>query len=368
MRRVLFWAPVVLGVIFLLLLGYKRRDMALSGKNDFVTFYAGGKLAGTPELYSHAANVELINRLAGQDMGVAYIRPAFYAAILKPLAALPFRAAYAVFTALSLGSFLWFVARFTRECPALPFLASISIPLLADVSAGEDAPFLVAILGGSILLMRKNRDFAAGLLLSLCAIKFHLFVFVPVLVLLKKRWGLVRGGACGTAALIALGMIVNGPGSMLAWIKVLRDPWINPNAAGMPNLHGLVTVLNGDARLEAILTAGVCLLFLWTTLRSCNFELLFAGSLVCGLLVSFHSTIVDDLMLFPVMILLLSSSELVPLRAAAGLILTPIPYFLVLAGAPYSAVFPISLLLMLAGMLYSAESLSRSRAGTEAYV
>jgi hypothetical protein len=359
MRRILTWAPVALGVIFLLLLGYHRRDMAFSGHNDFVTFYVGGKLAGTPALYSHTANVEMINGIAGQDMGVVYIRPPFYAAMLKPLAALPFHAAYIVFSCISLGSMLWFVARFRKECPALPFLASISIPLLAGVSAGQDATFLLAVLGVAILLMRKNRDFAAGLVLSLCAIKFHLFLFLPVLLLLKKRWGVVRGGAVGTAALVALGVIVNGMGSMRDWIRVLRDPWINPDAAAMPNLHGLVAILNGQMVFEVILTGGVCAMFLWMAVRSDNFELLLAASLVCGLLVSFHSTIADDLILFPVMILLLSSSELVPLRAAAGLILTPIPYFLILAGAPYSVFFPISLILMLAGMLLNAERISR---------
>jgi hypothetical protein len=42
------------------------------------------------------------------------------------------------------------------------------------------------------------------------------------------------------------------------------------------------------------------------------------------------------------------SCEDVPLRGLAGLILTPIPYFLVLAGAPYSAAFAVILLVFLA--------------------
>jgi hypothetical protein len=363
MRRVLAWAPVALGVVFLLMLGYHRREMAFSGHNDFVTFYAGAKLAGTPLLYSRTANVELINGLAGQDMGMVYIRPPFYAAILKPLALLPFHSAYVVFSFLSLASFVWFIAQFRKECTALPFLAAISIPLLADLAAGQDALFLLVVLGAGILLTRKNRDFAAGLVLSLCAIKFHLFVFVPVLLLLKKRWEMVWGGICGSVALIALGTIVNGTGSIGAWIKVLRDPWINPDATGMPNLHGLVAVVNGGLPLEAILTAGVCAAFVWMSIRSNNFELLFAASLVCGLLVSFHSTIPDDLLLFPVLVLILASSAMVPLRAVAGLILTPIPYFLVLVGQPYSAIFPMSLLLILVGMAYSVWSPSRVDVG-----
>ncbi len=362
MRRVLDWAPVVLGVIFMLLLGYQRRDMAFHAKNDFVTFYAGAKLAGTPELYSKTANVEAIRGLVGQDLGVMYIRAPFYAAILKPMAWLPFLTAYAVFSLLSLSAYVWFTARFTRECSALPFLSAISIPFLADLSAGQDASFMLAILGAAILLMRrKNRDFAAGLVLSLCAFKFHLFLFVPLLLLLKRRWTIVSGGIAGTAALTLLGMLVNGADSMLRWIKVLRDPWINPDAGGMPNIHGLVACLNGGMRLEAVLIAAVCVVFVWMTLRTTNFELLFAASLVCGLLVGFHSTIVDDLVLFPVMVLVLASSQLVPLRAAVGLILTPIPYFLVLAGPPYAAAFPISLLLMLFAMAFDVWKAGRAK-------
>jgi hypothetical protein len=358
MRRVLFWSPVALGVIFLLLLGYHRRSQALNARNDFPTFYAGAKLAGTPELYSRTANVKLIEKLVGEDLGMMYIRPPFYAAILKPLAWMPFLGAYALFTCLSLASYLWFAARFTGECPALPFLSAISIPFLADLTAGQDAAFLLAILGAAILLARKKEDFSAGLVLSLCAFKLHLFLFVPVLLLMKKRWRMIGGGAAGGAVLAGLGTIVNGPGAWIAWLKVLRDPWINPDAGGMPNLHGLVAALGVNPRWEAVLIGAVCVLFLWMTIHIDNFDLLFAASLVCGLLVSFHSTIVDDLVLFPVLVLVLGSSCFVPLRAVAGLILTPIPYFLVLAGAPYSAVLPISLLLMLGGMAYRCEAIS----------
>ncbi len=352
MKRVLYWSPVALGVIFLLLLGYQRREQAFQAKNDFATFYAGAKLAGTPDLYSRAANVETIRGLVGKDLGVMYIRAPFYAALLKPMALLPFLAAYTVFSCLSLASYVWFVGRFTRECSALPFLSAISIPFLADLLAGQDATFMLAVLGASILLIRRNRDLPAGLVLSLCAFKFHLFLFVPVLLLMKRRWKIVGGGVAGTAALTLLGMIVNGPDSIARWVKVLRDPWINPDAEAMPNLHGLVAVLKGDMRLEAVLVAGVLLAFLWMTWRTDNFELLFAASMVCWLLVGFHSTIVDDLGLFPVMVLVLGSSQLLPLRAATGLILTPIPYFLVLAGPPYSAIFPVALLLMLVAIVY----------------
>jgi hypothetical protein len=258
-----------------------------------------------------------------------------------------------MFSLATFASFLWFVVRFSKECSALPFFAAFSIPAVAALCGGQDTPFLLVILGASILLIRRNMDFAAGLILALCAIKFHLFLLLPVLLLLKKRWRILGGAGCGTIALTALGMLVDGPYSIGQYLKVLRDPWINPNASSMPNLHGLVSALHGDLRMELFLVAFVVLGFLWMTYASDNFEFLFAASLVSGLLVSFHSGIPDDLVLFPALVLLLGSSADVPLRSFAALILTPIPYLLFLPGPPYSAVLPIALLLYFGVLLTS---------------
>jgi hypothetical protein len=68
---------------------------------------------------------------------------------------------------------------------------------------------------------------------------------------------------------------------------------------------------------------------------------------VCGLLVSFHSGVPDDIVLLPVFVAIIRSCSMPSLRAASALVLTPVPYFMVLADAPYSAALPISLLVML---------------------
>jgi hypothetical protein len=360
-KRIMHWCPVALGIVFLLSLAYLQRERALKGQNDFVQLYAGAKLAGTPHLYSRAANLALIQSIQGFTMQtVVYTRPPFYAALLRPLALLPYRVAYAVFSLATLAGILWFVIRFSRECPSLPFFAAISIPLLTALCNGQDTPLLLAILGGSILLTRRKMEFLAGLVLSLCAIKFHLFLFVPILLLVKKRWRILGGAASGIALLAGLGVLVNGIDSTSKYITVLRDPWINPSAIGMPNLHGLVAILHGDARLEMLLIASVLLAFLWITQRSENYEFLLAASLVCGLLVSFHSGVADDVVLFPAFVMAAAASASEPLRASAALILTPIPYFMALAGAPYSAFLPVALLLLL-GMFGVATRQGRSR-------
>jgi hypothetical protein len=360
-RAVLHVVLVAVGIIYMLSLAYPHRERALRGENDFVQLYTGAKLIGTPDLYSRAANLALIQATLGFTMEtVVYTRPPFYAALLKPLALLPYRVAYAVFSLTTLASVLWFVVRFSRECSLLPVLAAWSVPVLTAVSVGQDTPFLLPILGVAILLIRQGKkDFLAGLLLSLVAIKFHLFLFVPILLFLKKRWRILSGAVTGLLALTAFGGFVGGANSILQYLNVLRDPSINPTATIMPNLHGLVAVLHGSMTLEFVSVSLVLVAFVWMVRRTENFEFLFAASLVCGLLVSFHSGVFDDIILLPVFVSVLSTCSHSSSRAAAAFILTPIPYLMVLADAPYGAVMPLALLMLL-GLFCAAADRGRS--------
>jgi hypothetical protein len=320
----------------------------LEGKNDFVAFYTGAKLAGTPDLYSADANMRVIEETVGGTMvHTLYLRHPFYAAVLMPLAWLPYQWAYAVFTAATLGAFLWFVIRFQRECPSLPVFAAFSVPLALAEANGQDPTFLIAAIGASILLSRVGRDFASGAALSLCILKPHLFLFVALLLVLKKRWRMIAGGLAGTAGLTVFGVAVNGLDSMLGWFRVIRNPWINGAAEGMPNLHGLVAMLGAPGWLEAVLIAVTIAAFLWLVHKSDSYELLFAAALLCGLLANNHAAISDDLLLIPVMVLVTGATPWVPLRVTSALILTPLPYFLAVAGPPFGALFPLALLMQL---------------------
>ena len=254
MKQVYYWAPVAVGLLFLGFLAYLQQERTLKGQNDFVQFYTAAKLVGTPDLYSRAANLAMVKAIHGFTMEtVVYTRPPFYAALLRPLAWFPYRPAYAIFSLATFSSCLWFVLQFAKECPSLPFFAAFSIPMLSSLCGGQDTPFLLVFLGGSILFTRRGKDFAAGLALSLCAIKFHLFLFLPLLLLFKKRWRILAGAALGAAALTVLGSLVAGPDSILRYIKGLRDPWINPSATIMPNLHGLLRCRPARKRLVGTL-------------------------------------------------------------------------------------------------------------------
>lgn len=341
--RIFAWAPLAVGLSFLALLVALQPDRILRGHNDFVQLYAGAQLAGTSQLYSREANLKLIQKTHGFTMeSVVYTRPPFYAVLLRPLGWLPYQVAYAVYSLASFGCMVWFVWRFRRECPALPVLAAMGFPLFVTLCTGQDAGFLLATLGAAMLLMRAGRDFWAGLVLTLLAIKFHLFVFLPLALLLRRRWVVLAGGAVGSFGLLAIG----GWARLVEYAAVLRDPWIHYSAEHMPNLHGVAAIVGGGWALEAGLVAALLVGFVWIAMRAADFEMVLGLSLVCGLLVSFHSGIADDIVLYPALVMMLEPR----VKALAAMALTPVPFVMVMVGPPYTLALPA----MLVGMVILA--------------
>jgi Glycosyltransferase family 87 len=336
---------IVIGIAFLCALEFPFRNTVLLGHNDFSTFYAGAKLARTPALYDHEIMRQTVRAYwPDSGEGEVYLRAPFYTVLLKPLAALPYRTALVVFLCLTMGSFLWFVIRFSKESPYLPILAAFSIPMYLNINGGADVPFLLPVIGCFVLLTRRGRDFAAGLVLALCAIKFHLFLFVPFLLLFKKKWRILWGASAGTGALTLIGGVtLIGP-----WLKVMLSPTITGipiwKLSPAPNIHGLVTVLGGSSTIEYVLVGLIVISFVWLCLRVDDFELLLAISLVCGLLASFHSFTYDDLLLMPVLVLV---TPVRALREITGLALTPVSFLATFAGGLYATVLPLLLMAFL---------------------
>src|SRR5262249_54354361 len=143
--------------------------------------------------------------------GVTYSRPPFYALLLKPFAWGPYLTAYASFQVLSLGclaAFLWL-----RRNALL--YACFSLPLAANFIQGQDLCLVLLALAFALILIEKQQDFAAGAVLSLGAIKFHLFLPLPLIFLVQRRWRILGGGLIGGSALVLLSVLAQGPG----WVR-----------------------------------------------------------------------------------------------------------------------------------------------------
>jgi hypothetical protein len=313
----------------------------VTGRNDFAHFYIGGLLYGTPDIHSAEVNQQKQVELTGVVMSNSYfIRPTFYGFLLKPFSWLPYYPAYLVFQAISLFCLALFLWTFAPGHNSLVTLAVMSPPLIANFVLGQDVMLLLGFLTITILLARKHADFAAGLVLSLCAIKFHLFLLLPAAVLFQRRWKILGGGATGGLVLFIIGL---GSGGLVVYkglFDLLRKPVNHPLPAIMPNLRGFVYAIAGENTPLLVtlwlVTAAAVLFLAW---RAESFEVAFSYCLIGGVLVNFHSYMQDCLLLLFAMALLTDRYESKSVMRLLMVALLPFPYIFLYAGPPYSIVF-----------------------------
>src|SRR5271165_4403317 len=290
------WISAAVGLTLLVFLGLLQRDRFFPGQNDFLQLYAGAKLSGTPDLYSPVAARRIHRESAGVELvGVYYSRPPFYAAMLRPLAMLSYRTAYWTFEGISFAAFAVFLILFVPQCKELVLFSSLCFPLLSNFLNGQDVTLVLLCAAGGILAIRNGHGFLGGLLLSLCAIKGHLFVLTPLVFLIHRRWSVLAGGAAGGAALTAISFLTDGWDWPHRYLALLANPELHPNPSSMPNLRGLVFGIAGAEHPAAYwaLTILVVATVAWLAWKMQDLEIAFAMCLVAGLLVSYHAYLQD---------------------------------------------------------------------------
>lgn len=342
----------------LVALGWMTRERFVSGKNDFLQLYCGARLLGSTGLYDPETNMALQERLVGARLpSVIYARPPFYAWLLKPLTRFPYRIAYAIFVLCNVAALCWLLTRLSAEVPDVAVFAALFPPLYASVLAGQDAAILAALLWASHLLMRERRDFAAGLLLSLCAIKAHLVVLVPIALVALCRWRVLGGGLLGGCALTAVSFLAAGPLWLEDYLLLLNGAAIHPSPDLMPNLSALRAALGAGGWLHMLIASGVAILVPIVARRSASLELGLASALAGSLVISTHAYMQDALLLLLSFTLVYLGCVRKGLRTAWFVTISTLPAGLLLMGKPWSAVLP---LLTLTALVLTAKEALRS--------
>lgn len=319
------WAAVILAGV--LLRAYIIHNLSRNVEfcaADFSAFYAGGVLAGSAQLYSPEASYAVQDRAIGcHHDSVVFIKPPFYALLMRPLAQLPFVPAFYLFRALVLvgvGVFLWL---WPGDRWAAAAACAWSLPLATVFTVGQDVVFVLAAVMGAYRMLRSGRPFAAGLLLGLCAIKFHLFLLLPVLLLRGRLWRTLAGGAVVGGVWFAMCFLAAGPNWIAMYRAALADPRMNPYAFNMINLRGLFGYDSPWTVPAAVAVAAVCVYLIWRG----SLEVALAAMLAGGVLITPHTTVSDATLFLPGLLLArrLGSSAV---RAVAAFALTPLYAFL----------------------------------------
>ena len=292
--------------------------------SDFSAFYAGGKLAGTSNLYVPQAAFDVERKAMGCVMeNLIFIRPPFYALLMWPLAQLPFMPALVLWRILGLaavGAFIWM-------WPDDKWIAAVAcawyLPLAANFTMGQDVAFLLVLLLGAYYCLKSGKQSWAGILFGLCAIKFHLFVLLPLLIIHKRLWRTLPGISCVGIVALTASYIAGGRQWVEQYRAALHDLRMDPYPWNMVNLKALLYDHSG----WLIPSAAVIVLISWYVIYKGSLEISLAAVVIGGVLINPHTTISDGTLILPVF-LMARRAPLVILRVLATFALTPVYKFL----------------------------------------
>ena len=310
-------------------LAYTYIELNMRGNEgaDFNQFRAAAKLAGTGRLYDYASI--RAEEHTFHERVIPFGRLPFYAVVFKPIALLPYgwgRVAWWAINVLAIAGFAWM---WPLKPPFFVVALFWSCPMWMLLNYGQDtALFLVLAVAGLRLLVMKH-DFAAGLVLSLCASKFHLAPAIPLFLAANRRWKAVAGGAVGGLLILAVSFLAEGLHWPAHLMELSRLPEFDPMPWRMPNLAGLVSGLPSALVLELTLAAAA-MYAVWRICTRAPLEIGMMAALTGGLAVSHHSQAYDCVLLLPALFSALVLPSPNGLRLWALALLAPVPYLFLL--------------------------------------
>jgi hypothetical protein len=192
-------------------------DDPLLGR-DFGQFYVAGRILnehGPARLYDTGIQLQLFREIhpGRRNANLWFTGAPFLAHAFRPLAALPYPAAYAVWMLASLALYagglaaLWpFLDHLPPPWRRVAALAAFSFwPFLAwCLYGGQVSAIAFAAVALTVRLHLSGRPFLAGLALSLCLYKPPLAAFLILVLALGKCTAMVAGFVAGAAILLAL--------------------------------------------------------------------------------------------------------------------------------------------------------------------
>ena len=322
----------LLGLLVILAFSH---ETLLTIPSEYLTFYIGGRLVGTPFLYDMAHGYqEQIKAVGGYGDQFLFVRIPFCAVLHRPLAVLPYYVALRCWLVILFAALVGFLFAWNVTDRKMALMAcGWSLPILFDFAFGKDTTVLILVLAVAFRLYSR-RPAAAGLVLSLLAIKYHLFFLLPLVIIGQRRWKIAAGFACGAAVITALSFWAGGLDWPVRLIGLLGAQ-SKPHEYLMPNIRGLLAPLTDLFLPELVLDLAVAIL-VWSIIRRADFVYGMAAVLVGGLLVSHHAAVYDCVVLIPALLIVMERSAGVVANTSLSILnylclflLTPLSYVLV---------------------------------------
>ncbi|HEV3333642.1 MAG TPA: glycosyltransferase family 87 protein [Bryobacteraceae bacterium] len=324
--------PAYLGILCLLVASISiwASLRAVRTDDDFVGIYAAAQLAGTGHLF----DVDRITRIEAnyqpKPHPLPFLRLPVYALIWKPLTWLPYSVARLFWGLLNMAAMFAGVMLWPGGSKWARAFVLCSYPFVYNLVLGQDTGIFLLLAIVACRLLEKNYDWAAGLLISLCAIKFHLALLLPIALIARRKWSAV-GGAAGGLLLLLASSCLEGMDWPLRELHSIQREHIGP--AEMPTFFGMSVWFPGHELIEIVLGLGLTVLVYSIVQRSPKIWTAMAAALAGGLLVSHHAYLYDAVVLMPLLLLALESGRG---RLVAMILISPLCY----VWRPYALTHP----------------------------
>ena len=336
---------------------------------DFLTIYTEARMASKGE-YARLHDPVLMQRrmkeIDPEPQAGPVVRPHFYAFLISPLARLSHHTAFWIWigiqVSLLFACWAWAVVRFG---PYALIWGALSIPCCLGIAHGQDCVLMLAIAIGGYALAKKKSYWAAGAVLALALMKFHLVLFLAPAMLLGRRWKMFGGFAGMAATLVGWCYLLGGAKGLENYAALLRNKdleKLNPAPDLMISVQGLLANLHADFEvlrivlgLVVVIAAGFALKErqpLWRWMSLAITASLFAAPHVYGYDAA--------MMVLPIWLVQAYSRKTVT-RAVFAAFATPLPFLAGLAGQPWSIITPVCLGACFGTLAWEASTSRRNR-------
>ncbi len=340
---------VLVAIIFWGATGTLRLSHAMN--HDFLAFYVGGLLARQghhQDLYDTGLQMSVQRTVAPElEVLVPYIRPPVFAFVFAPLTLLSLRAAFGVWVAIQILALVaagWWVAR-RFGSDGLVYLAFFQ-PAVIAVFNGQDSAILLLIVILAYVLLERGKPFAAGAVLGIFLIKFHLLLLLPLALVTARRFRMLGGFASSGAAYALSWVALVGVAGIHGYASILtRKDLANlePERFWMPNLRGIATDLNVSYPLVTLLLGAVMVYAVWVVRKAPPWQWL-GVSLIASMVVAPHAYPYDVTPLLPFALFAVFGPMRRWTKYAAATMVLPLPYLVVFLGPPVAIVMPLVIL------------------------
>ena len=334
------FAIAALGAIFLAAVSSSVLPYART--HDFLSFYTGGMIAKTQpaRLYDADLQAQIEYGLA-PDMPVVtpFTRPAFYSLLCIPLTWMPLFTAFAVWIGLGVATALaiWYWA-FRKYGPEALVYCPFFVPLAFGIANGQDTAFVTGLCMLAYAALDAGRKVLGGVLLALLLVKFHLFLLIPVVLLLRREWRILAGYVPTALAAIGVSFAIATPQSYLALLFNPKLAAIDVSPHMMINAHSLAVNFGLDFPVVRALTTLALAAAVLCIPRNAPFDRWFWATICGGLIISPHTFEYDAaLLLLPILKVLANRQASGACRWIAATAIIPVPYLMTMLPKPFSA-------------------------------